>query len=122
MVSGIASRSTDALEMQLRVRKVPHLGSFLKDQAHFSPLQTGKVGLCFQRNHSHDASAKCTWPRTGFSDGCGLEAVFLEPGWRGGCFCWAFPGIWCYGNVGKLHPGWDTNRVECELWEALPSG
>lgn len=65
MGSGVTSCGTDTLEMKLRVRKEPHLTSFLKDQPHFTPLQPGKVGLCFKRNISHNASIKWTWSHTG---------------------------------------------------------
>lgn len=65
MGSGIASCSTDTLGMKLRVRKAPHLTSFLEDQPHFTPLQPGKRGLCFKRNISDNASIKWTWSHAG---------------------------------------------------------
>lgn len=61
MGSGITSGGTDTLGVTLRVRKEPHLTSFLKDQPHFTPLQPGKVGLCFKRKTSRNASDKRTW-------------------------------------------------------------
>lgn len=42
MGSGIDSCSTDILGIKLRVRKEPHLTSFLEDQHHVTLLQAGK--------------------------------------------------------------------------------